>query len=99
MNSRDSSVNIVSLFVFTIVSSFLRTLNKIRDSSVSVVSVFVFIIIFCFYIKILLLISNFLQINKAIVSNWYQNLHDKLTRECVENVLQSLHSRLIYQKS
>ena len=27
--------------------------------------------------------SDFLKIDKAIVSNWYQNLDDKLLRECV----------------
>ena len=38
--------------------------------------------------------SNFLKIDKAIVSNWYQNLDDKLINECVEIALQSLDSRL-----
>ena len=42
---------------------------KSRDSSVNVVSVFVFTIIFCYQVKILLIISNFLKIDKATVSN------------------------------
>ena len=56
---------------------------KSRDSSVNVISVFVLSIIFCYHIKSLLIVSNFLKIDKAVVSNWYQNLHDKLSRECV----------------
>ena len=39
-------------------------------------------IIFCYHIKILLIISNFPKIDKVFVSNWYQNLDDKLIREC-----------------
>ena len=35
---------------------------------------------------------------KVIVSNWYQNLDDKLIRECGESVLQSLDSRLTYHR-
>ena len=50
---------------------------KSRDSSVNVVSVFVSTIIFCYHIKRLLIISNFLKIGKVIVNNWYQNLNDK----------------------
>ena len=38
---------------------------------------------FCYHIKGLLVISNFLKIDKDIVSNRYQNLDDKL----VESVL------------
>ena len=38
--------------------------------------------------------SNFPKIDKAIVSNWYQNLDDNLINECVEIALQSLDSRL-----
>ena len=53
---------------------------KSRDSSVNVVSVFVSTIIFCYHIKRLLIISNFLKIGKVIVNNWYQNLNDKPIR-------------------
>ena len=66
---------------------------KPRDSSVNVVSVLVFTIIFCDHMKRLSIISTFLKIDKVIVGNWYQNLDDKLIRECVESVLQSLYSR------
>ena len=66
--------------------------TKSGDLSVNFVSVFIFSIIFCYHIKGLLIISNFLKINKAIVSNWYQNLDDKLIREV-------LHSRLTYHRS
>ena len=59
-------------------------MNKINKvSSANIVSVFRFTIIFCYHIKSLLIISNFLKIDKVIVSNWYQNLDDKLIRECV----------------
>ena len=58
-------------------------MNKVKDSSVNVVSVFVFSINFCYHLKRLLLISNFLKTEKVIVSHWYQNLDNKLIRECV----------------
>ena len=38
--------------------------------------------------------SNFIKIDKPIASNWLQNFKEKLTRECVESVFQSLDSRL-----
>ena len=41
--------------------------------------------------------SNFLKIDKAIMSNWYQNLDDKLIREFLESVLKSLDSGLTYK--
>ena len=69
---------------------------KSRDSSVNIVSVFVFAIIFCYHIKCLSIIFNFLKIGKVILSKRYQNLDDKLIRECVEGVLQPLDSRLTY---
>ena len=47
---------------------------KSRYSSVSVVSVFNSSIIFCYHTKSLLIISNFLMIDKVIVSNCYQSL-------------------------
>ena len=56
---------------------------KSRESNVIVVSVFVFNIAFCYHIKILLVISNFLTIGKLFVNNWYQKLEDKLIREGV----------------
>ena len=59
-----------------------------------VLSVFVFTITFSCHIKSLLIMSNFPKIDKAIVSNWYQNLDDNLINECVEIALQSLDSRL-----
>ena len=46
-------------------------------------SVFIISIIFCYYMKMLLIISNFLEIGKTIVSKWYQNLDYKLISECV----------------
>ena len=49
--------------------------------------------------KSLLIISNFPKKDKAIGSSWYQNLNDKLIRKCVESVLHSLDSRLIYHRS
>ena len=63
----------------------------LRDSSVDVFSVFFFTIIFCYHRKSLSIISSFLRIGKAIVSNWYLNGHldDKLIKECVESVLRS----------
>ena len=72
---------------------------KSRDSIINVVSVFIFTIIFCYHIKILLIISNFLKIGKDIVSNQYQNLDDKLISKYVESVLQSLDSKLTYHRS
>ena len=30
-----------------------------------------------------MIVFNFLKIDKALASNWYQNLNDKLIRECV----------------
>ena len=65
---------------------------KSRDSRVIVVSVFNFSIIFRYHIKRLLIISNVLKIDKIIVSSWYQNLDDKLIKECVD-------SRLTYNRS
>ena len=68
-------------------------MNKSRESSVHVVSVFNFSIILCYHPKSLLIISNFLKIDKVIVSSWYQNLDDKLIKECVRfkiNMLQIL---------
>ena len=41
--------------------------------------------------------SNFRKIDKAIMSNWYQNLDDKLIREFLESVLKSLDSGLTYK--
>ena len=67
---------------------------KSGDSSVNVIFVFVFTITFCYHMKRLLIISNFLKIDKATVNNWHCDLDDKVMRECVESVLQSLHSRL-----
>ena len=70
-------------------------MNKIKEvSSANIVSVFRFTIIFCYHIKSLLIISNFLKIVKAFLSNWYPNLDDKLIRECVESDL-----RLTYHRS
>ena len=54
-------------------------------------SVFNFSISFYYHIKSLLIISNFLEKNKVIISNWYQNLDDKL----IGNVLDS---RLTYYR-
>ena len=62
-------------------------------------SVLFFTIIFFDQIKRLLIISNFLKIDKAIVSNWYQNRDEKLMSKCVESLLQSLDSRLTYHRS
>ena len=62
-------------------------------------SVLFFTIIFCDQIKRLLIISNFLKIDKAIVSNWYQNRDEKLMSKCVESLLQPLDSRLTYHRS
>ena len=72
---------------------------KSRDSSANVVSVFFFTIIFCYHVKSLLIIASFFKIDKPNVSNWYQNLDDKLIRGYVESVLQSLDSRITYQRS
>ena len=58
-------------------------MNKIKRLSVNVVSPFNFSIIFCYHIKSLMTVSNFLMIGKVIVSNWYRDLDDKLIRECV----------------
>ena len=80
---RKFSRNQKRITVWDIQLSSLILMIKSRDSSVNVVSVFVLSIIFCYHIKSLLIVSNFLKIDKAVVSNWYQNLHDKLSRECV----------------
>ena len=65
-------------------------------------SVFIFSITFCYHIKNLLIVSNFLKIDKAIVSNWHQNL-DKLIRECVRfkvNISQIiLVTKILYLKN
>ena len=42
---------------------------------------------FCFHMKSLLTIFNFVNIDKGIVSDGYQNLDDKLIRELFESVL------------
>ena len=80
---RKFSRNQKRITLWDIQLSSLILMIKSRDSSVNVVSVFVLSIIFCYHIKSLLIVSNFLKIDKAVVSNWYQNLHDKLSRECV----------------
>ena len=80
---RKFSRNQKRITLWDIQLSSLILMIKSRDSSVNVVSVFVLGIIFCYHIKSLLIVSNFLKIDKAVVSNWYQNLHDKLSRECV----------------
>ena len=80
---RKFSRNQKRITLWDIQLSSLILMIKSRDSSVNVVSVFVLSIIFCCHIKSLLIVSNFLKIDKAVVSNWYQNLHDKLSRECV----------------
>ena len=59
--------------------------------------VLVFTIIFCDHIKGWFQVSNFLKIDKAIMSHWYQNLDDKLIREFLEIVLKSLDSGLTYK--
>ena len=41
-----------------------------------------------------MIFSNFIKIDKPIVSNWLQNFKEKPTRECAESVFQSLDSRL-----
>ena len=56
---------------------------KLRDLGVIVLSVFVFSVIFCYHIKRLWIIFNFLKIEKAIFSDGYPNLDDKLIRGCV----------------
>ena len=87
---RKFSRNQKRITLWDIQLSSLILMIKSRDSSVNVVSVFVLSIIFCYHIKSLLIVSNFLKIDKAVVSNWYQNLHDKLSRECVrfkDNIL------------
>ena len=104
---RKFSRNQKRITLWDIQLSSLILMIKSRDSSVNVVSVFVLSIIFCYHIKSLLIVSNFLKIDKAVVSNWYQNLHDKLSRECVrfkdnipptyrldEDVLKTLSRRL-----
>ena len=53
---------------------------KSRNSSANFVYVFRFYDYFSLSIKSLI-ISNFLKIKKAIVSNWYQNSDDKLIRK------------------
>ena len=58
-------------------------MNKIKRFKCFVLSVFVLRTIFCYRIKNLLIISNFLQMEKDMVRNWYQNLDNKLIRECV----------------
>ena len=58
-------------------------MNKIKRLNVNVVSIISFRIIFCCQIKSLLRISNLIKIDKVILSNWYQNLDDKLIKECV----------------
>ena len=80
---RKFSRNQKRITLWDIQLSSLILMIKSRDSSVNVISVFVLSIIFCYHIKSLLIVSNFLKIDKAVVSNWYQNLHDKLSRECV----------------
>ena len=80
---RKFSRNQKRITLWDIQLSSLILMIKSRDSSVNVVSVFVLSIIFCYHIKSLLIVSHFLKIDKAVVSNWYQNLHDKLSRECV----------------
>ena len=80
---RKFSRNQKRITLWDIQLSSLILMIKSRDASVNVVSVFVLSIIFCYHIKSLLIVSNFLKIDKAVVSNWYQNLHDKLSRECV----------------
>ena len=80
---RKFSGNQKRITLWDIQLSSLILMIKSRDSSVNVISVFVLSIIFCYHIKSLLIVSNFLKIDKAVVSNWYQNLHDKLSRECV----------------
>ena len=56
-------------------------------------------VIFCYHIKSVLIISNFLKIDEVIVSNWYQNLDEKLIRACVDCVLESLDPRLTHSCS
>ena len=73
--------------------------NKIKRSSVNVAFVFVFTINFCYYIKRLLIIYNFLTTDKTIVSNWCKNLDDKLIKERAGSILQFSGSRLTHHRS
>ena len=68
---------------------------ELRDSSVNVVSTSNFSIIFCYHIKSFLIISNFLKIDKVTVSNWYQNLDNKLIRKCVRSKMNILYMLVI----
>ena len=81
---------------------------KLRESSVNIVTfkvnivnivniVLIFTVTFCYHVKRLSKILNFLKIDKDILSDWYQNLDDKLIRECTESILSSLDSRLIHR--
>ena len=59
-------------------------MNKSQGIQVLMLSLFSFLALFLLsHKKSLLIISSFLEIDKAIVSNWYQNLDDKLVKECV----------------
>ena len=82
-------------------ASYYLSLIRSRDSIVNVVYVLIFTINFCYDIKKLMIISNSLKIrqDKTIVSNWYPSLDNKLIRECVDSVLQSLDSGLTYHRS
>ena len=81
---------------------------KLRESSVNIVTfkinivnivniVLIFTVTFCYHVKRLSKILNFLKIDKDILSDWYQNIDDKLIRECTESILSSLDSRLIHR--
>ena len=57
---------------------------------------------FLISLKSLLIISNFLRKDKVIVSNWYQNLDDKLIRECVRikiNIKILVVAKRLYEKN
>ena len=62
-------------------------------------SLLLFLALFLLSHKSLLIISNFLKIDKTNVSNWYQNFDDKVIWECVGCVLRSLDSILTFRCS
>ena len=72
-------------------------MNKIKRFNCKCCLCFAIYHYFCYHMKCLSVISNFLKVDKVIVCNWYQILDNKLIRECAESVLQSLDSRLTYQ--
>ena len=80
-NSSHITCDLASYYL-TLIGSGIQWI-KWTVSGTIVPSIFVFSIIFCYHIKSFLIISRFLKIEKVIVSNWYQNLDDKLVSECV----------------